>query len=281
MADLNVKRYDSMDVVEYTVSDEKFLPVPETATATFRMKHADGTLLVDSEADIVDAEKGVLSYAFDHADVWRVGNNFAEFAIEYEDGRVKTFPSDGYIKIYTTDVIDVDQEIEAIVKAATLETYIKEIEEAIDYANDAGDYASAQADRFADIESTGLPEHLESRTARLIEFTWDLSQSGVQSITLTDGKMPKVIRFTLGVQNDEKCGTGAWTPEAQFSQAIGAQAGRSHMSDAGLMLARSATTQIRGNVTNVTKDGFDVEWTHTNSSMSGEVRVRALILYHG
>lgn len=49
--------------------------------------------------NVVDADRGKVEYVFTEADTRQVGTYDAEWQVEYSDGTVETFPTDGYITI--------------------------------------------------------------------------------------------------------------------------------------------------------------------------------------
>jgi hypothetical protein len=98
---LNMKRNDTRTAIKAILKDHKGVPVNLTgAVVKFAMaKYIKGTILVDREADILDALNGVVCFVFVPEEVTTLGMMKAEFEVTYEDASIETFPNQGYILI--------------------------------------------------------------------------------------------------------------------------------------------------------------------------------------
>lgn len=95
MADTFImKRNDTGPVLEAQIQDASRTAVPlHGATVAFNMGTPDGTVLVNRAAvDIVDAETGVVRYAWRPGDTSEAGIHRGEFEVTFFDGRIETFP---------------------------------------------------------------------------------------------------------------------------------------------------------------------------------------------
>lgn len=70
------------------------------STVLFHMRNSRGTgsTLVGS-ATIVNASAGQVRYDWDPADTALVGDYEAEFQVTYSDGKIETFPNDGFLEV--------------------------------------------------------------------------------------------------------------------------------------------------------------------------------------
>lgn len=69
-------------------------------TVNFYMRaYGASSLKVTSPATITDAVNGAVEYAWDAADTDTAGTYYAEVEVTYGDGRIETFPNNGYISV--------------------------------------------------------------------------------------------------------------------------------------------------------------------------------------
>lgn len=80
------------------------------ATVRFIMEYEDGTLAVNSEADIVDAERGMVEYLFEDGELGEAGTHRAEWRVLR--GGVVDFrwPANGYVSIKLNEPIDASRD---------------------------------------------------------------------------------------------------------------------------------------------------------------------------
>ena len=60
--------------------------------------------LVEGDATILDATKGIVQYEWKIGDTATAGNHVAQFILFDEDGDQETFPAEGYIEIRIEDL---------------------------------------------------------------------------------------------------------------------------------------------------------------------------------
>jgi hypothetical protein len=100
-----LKRNDTKEPIEATLSDQAG-PVDLTgATVKFHMRSMSGTVKVGAPATVVDAPNGVVRYAWAAADVDEAGKFLAEWEVTFADEKVQTFPNDGYTAVVITEDI--------------------------------------------------------------------------------------------------------------------------------------------------------------------------------
>tara|TARA_R110000868_G_scaffold38420_1_gene134446 strand:+ start:1287 stop:1610 length:324 start_codon:yes stop_codon:yes gene_type:complete len=72
-------------------------------TVRFHMRLVgSNTHMIDSSADIVEEDNGIVRYIWQTGDTSVVGSYEAEFEITYSDGSIETFPNNGYIAVEIT-----------------------------------------------------------------------------------------------------------------------------------------------------------------------------------
>lgn len=112
MDTVTLKRNDTAPALEATVTDENG-PVDLTgATAVvFKMATATesgrtlvpGALVLTGTGSLVDAASGVVQYDWVPGDTATSGRFFGEFEVTLAGGKLRTFPTLGYISITITD----------------------------------------------------------------------------------------------------------------------------------------------------------------------------------
>lgn len=76
------------------------------ASVRFHMSdYAGEEVMIDAEAAIEDAENGVVYYDWQEGDTAEAGEFKAEFEVTYSDGKVETFPNEGYIIIAISEEV--------------------------------------------------------------------------------------------------------------------------------------------------------------------------------
>lgn len=98
MVALTLKRNDTKDNIKATLSNESG-PVDLTGASVRFLMSRQGVVKVDKPALIQDAVNGLVWVVFEQGDTSDSGNFNAEFEVTFSDGRIETFPNDGYIMI--------------------------------------------------------------------------------------------------------------------------------------------------------------------------------------
>jgi len=92
----SIKQNDTSPSLQATLKDASQTAVNLTgATVMFHMKSVDGTVKVDEEMTITNAEDGVVQYDWQTGDTDTVGTYYVEFEVTYSDLSVETFPNNG------------------------------------------------------------------------------------------------------------------------------------------------------------------------------------------
>lgn len=95
---ITIKRNDTRDAIKATLSNESG-PVDLTAATVRFLMSKRGTVKVDRQAELQDAPNGVVWMTFETGDTDETGLFQAEFEVTFTDGRIETFPSDGFILV--------------------------------------------------------------------------------------------------------------------------------------------------------------------------------------
>lgn len=91
--DLTIKRGDTGIGVQATLSNLKGCVDLTDSTVLF-IFNGDSV-----PVDIVDAENGIVNVYFNRTQTEKCGFYNAEFEVQFPDGRIETYPSDGYLKV--------------------------------------------------------------------------------------------------------------------------------------------------------------------------------------
>jgi len=92
------KKGDTRVAIKATLLDASGQPVDLTnSSVKFIMAKQNGTVKINRDALIQDAANGVVWFVFEANEVDEAGTFRGEFEVTYNDGRVETFPNDGYI----------------------------------------------------------------------------------------------------------------------------------------------------------------------------------------
>lgn len=102
MSTITVKRSDVGVVFTDTLTANDVAVNLTTATVLFVLRHSSGTV-ISKTAVIVSAAAGTVSYTTVTSDLSTAGKYRQEWQATFGDGRVYTFPSDGW---NTVNVID-------------------------------------------------------------------------------------------------------------------------------------------------------------------------------
>lgn len=98
---LVMKRGDTRTAIKGTLRSPKrnLVNLVDAKVEFIMARYSDGTVLIDREAEVFDAENGVVCFIFEPSEADVVGTMRAEFKVTYLDGSPETFPNDGYIFI--------------------------------------------------------------------------------------------------------------------------------------------------------------------------------------
>lgn len=103
----NIKKSDTAPEIAIQVtkeSDATYLNLTG-ASATFSMKRGNTTKVDSATATIDDPSNGVVKYVWVAADTDTTGTYRAEFTVTFSDGKISTFPSNGFIEVEILDSI--------------------------------------------------------------------------------------------------------------------------------------------------------------------------------
>lgn len=102
-----IKQNDTSPGILATLQDASGVAINLVgATVRFHMRELNtGTTKVNALATVVTAASGIVRYSWIAADTNTVGSFQGEFQATYADGKIETFPNDGYIPIEITDDI--------------------------------------------------------------------------------------------------------------------------------------------------------------------------------
>ena len=106
ITDFYIKQGDTLEpiTVQLTYADGSVITRSLVgATAAFHMRDAQGTLLVNRAANIIDTTNKYVQYAWivgDTAESSGVSPHQAEFQITYASGDIETFPNQSNINIH-------------------------------------------------------------------------------------------------------------------------------------------------------------------------------------
>lgn len=102
-----IKQNDTSPAMLATLQDASGSAVNITGgSVRFHMRPVGSTTAkVSTTATIVTASTGSVRYSWASGDTDTVGAYQAEFQVTYSDGKIETFPNDGYIAVEITDDI--------------------------------------------------------------------------------------------------------------------------------------------------------------------------------
>jgi hypothetical protein len=97
-----IKRNDTSPSIKYQLDPKADLT---GASVVFNMRGSSGPPIVSRAAATVvgNAADGVVSYAWAAVNTAKSGLYRGEFEVTYADGRIETFPNNGYIQVLVTD----------------------------------------------------------------------------------------------------------------------------------------------------------------------------------
>lgn len=95
---ITIKRNDTRINLRAVLSNESG-PVNLTGCSVRFLMSKRGFLKIDRQAEIREAQNGQVWFVFEKGDTSEVGGFQAEFEVTFSDGRIETFPNNGYILI--------------------------------------------------------------------------------------------------------------------------------------------------------------------------------------
>ncbi len=99
MPDFYLKRNDTKEPIQATLSDQAGAVDLTGATVRFHMKNRAGTVVVDAPAEVVTPAGGVVRYQWQAEDTAAAGDFYAEWEVTFPSGAVQTFPNENDIGI--------------------------------------------------------------------------------------------------------------------------------------------------------------------------------------
>jgi predicted phosphodiesterase len=93
--DFYIKQHDTYPPLSAIIARDADVVDLTGATVQFHMGD-----VVDSEAEIVDAENGRVRYVWVEGDTDTAGSYRAEFEVTFSDGAIETFPQGGYVSVF-------------------------------------------------------------------------------------------------------------------------------------------------------------------------------------
>ena len=99
MPDFYLKRNDTKEPIQATLSDQAGPVDLSGATVRFHMKDRRGVVVVDADAEVVTAASGVVRYQWQAEDTEAAGDFYAEWEVTFASGAVQTFPNENDIGI--------------------------------------------------------------------------------------------------------------------------------------------------------------------------------------
>ena len=94
----HIKRGDTSPAIRYAL--EPATVVLTGATVRFQMRARNGAVLMDVAALVVTATgTPTVEYSWQAGDTATAGLYEAEFRVTYADGKIETFPNDGFIPV--------------------------------------------------------------------------------------------------------------------------------------------------------------------------------------
>lgn len=113
------KQGDTYPPLRQTLTRSSGIPVELNASSVkFTMINENNRLVITDNANIIDAQRGIVEYQWKETDLSRHGAYFAEFEVTYSNGKVETFPNTGYIKIKVVPDLDYRVPIDANTRTA-------------------------------------------------------------------------------------------------------------------------------------------------------------------
>jgi lysophospholipase L1-like esterase len=175
---VQLKRNDTKDTISYTVTNLDGSVVNLTGASIKFVMGKNKTLITNATATIVSAAAGTVSYTLTESDTLVAGTFNAEFEVTFSDGKVKTYPSNGYIQVKIEANMDTDQstyiEDNIAYRVSDIQILKNSIQAQLDqFAVGASNEETAQARVEEDgITNTTLKARLDKKEAK---FTQDIA----------------------------------------------------------------------------------------------------------
>lgn len=100
MYDITIKRGDTRNCIKAILKDAGEAPVDLIGCKViFHMAPLRGPAVISRAAHIEDATAGEVWVVWEGEEIKTAGVYRAEFEVLYDDGKVETFPNDGYISV--------------------------------------------------------------------------------------------------------------------------------------------------------------------------------------
>jgi hypothetical protein len=212
---VQLKRNDTKDTISYTLTNLDGSVVNLTGATVRFVMGKNKTLITNAAATIVNATTGQVSYTLTDADTLVAGNFNAEFEVTFSTGKVKTYPSDGYILVKIQANMDIDQstyiEDQIAYRVSDIQVLKNSIQAQLDeFAKGATNEETAQARVEADgTTNTTLKARLDKKEAKFTQDIQTLSTSVAQKMTQDSIDVPYKLKPTKEKINHLLAG-GQW-----------------------------------------------------------------------
>jgi hypothetical protein len=199
---VQLKRNDTKDTISYTVTNLDGSVVNLTGATVKFVMGKNKKLITNAAATIVSAAAGTVSYTLTESDTLSAGTFNAEFEVTFSDGKVKTYPSNGYILVDIQANVDKDQsayiEDQIAYRVSDIQILKNSIQAQLDqFAVGASNEETAQSRVEADgTVNTTLKARLDKKEAKFTQDIQTLSSSVAQSeteITSLKTKNPYIV----------------------------------------------------------------------------------------
>lgn len=99
-----IKQNDTSPAIENTLLDGSAgINLSSVSEVRFIMQDKYERIIIDDntqgDVSILDPNEGVVQYQWQPDDTDTAGTYYAEWEVEYSDGGVETFPTDGYLEV--------------------------------------------------------------------------------------------------------------------------------------------------------------------------------------
>jgi parallel beta-helix repeat protein len=104
-----IKKNDTYDVIEYQLENEDGTIADLTGASVNFVMGKKNKLITNSSANITSAINGIVQYQLTEIDTLVSGTFLGEFVVTFSNGKVKTYPSNGYITVDIEQNLDTTQ----------------------------------------------------------------------------------------------------------------------------------------------------------------------------
>jgi BppU N-terminal domain len=173
---IQLKRNDTKDIISYTLTNLDGSVVNLTGATVRFMMGKGKNLVTNASATITNAATGQVQYTMSESDTLLSGIFNAEFEVTFSNGKVKTYPSDGYIMVKIQANIDKDQstyiEDQIAYRVSDIQVLKNSIQAQLDqFAKDATNAETSQARVEADgTTNATLKARLDKKEAEFKTF---------------------------------------------------------------------------------------------------------------